>query len=384
MQATMNTAPPPVQQINGRELAAGTVQHPQQQDGVSFFQMMMQQLTGDGQTTTDMSVLSQLLAAQGEDQDGEDGLLLAAQLMAQMMALPTAELASLLEQTAQTTEGEAVLAAGGLVQSLTNLLGQSTVQTEATALTQQAPVSETAGQQSIPFEVVLNSQTQSEAQQSVVPLATRFQNAVTEAQRLIKEQPQEQGETEELDVDGLQKKVDAERAVMQTPIQPRNLFSVASAKTEATQTTSTDNLLGQVTTDIAKNLGDGKSEFVIKLQPEGLGEITVKMMAEGGKTTLSILTSSAQTERLLNNEIANLREALRPLGAEVKEVISNSPDFNLFQHQQQRSNEGRQQLWEYYRNNADFYNDSDGLGIEDSLLMHQQLLASSQMLYRYI
>lgn len=379
MQATINTAPPPVQQVNGRELAAGTVQHPQQQGGVSFFQMMLQQLAGNGQTTTDMSALSQLLAAQGEDQEGEDGLLLAAQLMAQMLALPPAELASLLEQT-QATEGEAVLTATGLG-SLTSILGgQPTVQTEAPVT--QSATQETTQQQSVPFEVVYN-QTQSE--QQVVPLETqsRFQNVV-EVQRLIKAQPQEQGQTEELDVEGLQKKVDAERAVMQTPIQPRNLFSVASAKTEATQTANTENLLSQVTTGIVKNLSEGKSEFVIKLKPEGLGEITVKMLAEGGKTTLSILTSSAQTERLLNNELSNLREALRPLGAEVKEVISNSPDFNQFHHQQDRPNEGRHQR-EFYRNDSGYYfGDGDVMGIEDSLLMHQQLLASSQMLYRYI
>ena len=46
--------------------------------------------------------------------------------------------------------------------------------------------------------------------------------------------------------------------------------------------TSDANTLDQITDGIKQNISIGKSEFAIKLTPETLGEITVKLVEEAG------------------------------------------------------------------------------------------------------
>ncbi len=384
MQTTIPAAAPAVQ-ITARDLSAGTVQHPQQEGQPGFFQQLLQQLSGKGQgSSANLSALSQLLSAAGaEDDQSEEGLLLAAELMAQMLALPPGELASLLIQS------------GGNEQALLEAIGAERHPVilydhrlqEAATPANPLPQQEAQPQQQ-PFEVLLGSQaTPAETPQQGEQMQSQanFQTAVNEAQRLIKTQPETKEAAQEQDIDSLQKKVDAQRAAAQAPAtaQPRTVFGAELAKTEAAPASGND-LLGQVTTGIIRNLGDGKSEFVIRLKPEGLGEITVKMLAEGGKTTLSILTSSLQTQRLLNSELSGLREALRPLNAEVKEVVSNSPDFNFF-HQNDRAYDGRQQRSFYHGGSANPHlEEADPFAADSSLLMHQQLVASYRILNRYV
>ncbi len=77
----------------------------------------------------------------------------------------------------------------------------------------------------------------------------------------------------------------------------------------------------QIFTGLSKNLAAKKSEFVIKLMPEGLGEVTVRLLEKEGKTTLRIITASSETARLINNDLHVLRDALRPIQVEVHEAV---------------------------------------------------------------
>ncbi len=67
-----------------------------------------------------------------------------------------------------------------------------------------------------------------------------------------------------------------------------------------------------------------KGEFVMKLNPEELGEITIKLVYDDvGNRILEITTATAQTTKLINDELAYLREAFRPMQIEVKESSVN-------------------------------------------------------------
>lgn len=83
-------------------------------------------------------------------------------------------------------------------------------------------------------------------------------------------------------------------------------------------------LLEQLKTGIKDNLMVDKKEFVIKLKPAELGEITVKLVQKAGKTVLDIATVSSHTAKLLNNELAALKEAVKPYDVEVHEVVHQS------------------------------------------------------------
>ncbi|RKJ58609.1 flagellar hook-length control protein FliK [bacterium 1XD42-1] len=87
------------------------------------------------------------------------------------------------------------------------------------------------------------------------------------------------------------------------------------------------NFLKQVQDGLMANLSQGPdSEFVLKLKPEGLGELTVKLLETAGKMTLSIAASNVETQRMLEAQLSSLREAMKPYEVEVAPIISGKED----------------------------------------------------------
>lgn len=161
-----------------------------------------------------------------------------------------------------------------------------------------------------------------------------FRRSVAEARQALEEEPKPKAEA--LDIDALQQRVNAERP---------NMTAALREKTQTFQLR--DSVVNQVKENILKNLGDGDSEFTIRLKPESLGEITIKMVQSEGKISMSILTASTETAKLLNQSVEALKNALRPLQAEVREIIPRPEQadssqqsgffgsgFESFQHQQ--------------------------------------------------
>jgi len=95
-----------------------------------------------------------------------------------------------------------------------------------------------------------------------------------------------------------------------------------------------DTLAEQVSSGVLEKLTEGKSEFTIKLKPESLGEITVKLIEESGKMTLRIEAASSETAKLINNDLSALREAVRPMQVEVHEAVTPAPDTSQTNFQQ--------------------------------------------------
>ena len=136
---------------------------------------------------------------------------------------------------------------------------------------------------------------------------------VTAKQMLSDYLSQQPGDQEDIDVDKLQNELAKTDAATPFELQFKSAGNAADSK-----------VLEQVTDGIKQNISLGKSEFVIKLKPEALGEITVKLVEEAGKTTLSITTASAQTAKLINNDIDALRKAVAPMNVEVHYAVTSS------------------------------------------------------------
>lgn len=101
---------------------------------------------------------------------------------------------------------------------------------------------------------------------------------------------------------------------------------------------------------ISEHLKKGKSEFTVKLRPEGLGEILVKLVSnEGGKTILSMIASSEKTAQLLNRDLASLQTSLNQHNVEIENnsvktvetVMSAQTSFD--QYDERRQDEAAQQ-----------------------------------------
>lgn len=101
---------------------------------------------------------------------------------------------------------------------------------------------------------------------------------------------------------------------------------------------------------ISENLERGRSEFTVKLRPEGLGEILVKLVSdEGGKAVLTLVASSEKTAELLNRDLASLQTSLNQHNVEIEnnsvktaETVMNAQTaFDQYNERQQ--DEARQQ-----------------------------------------
>jgi flagellar hook-length control protein FliK len=62
----------------------------------------------------------------------------------------------------------------------------------------------------------------------------------------------------------------------------------------------------------------------MSLKPESLGEITVKLTEEAGKSVLTITTASAATAKLLNSDLDALKAAMAPLNVRVNEAVTQT------------------------------------------------------------
>jgi len=98
----------------------------------------------------------------------------------------------------------------------------------------------------------------------------------------------------------------------------------------------------QIETEIIRNLEQGKMEFRMQLQPETLGKIDVRMVLEGGKLVIHIL-SGARTHDVLSRQIEALAYAIRGSGtdltsvqivAEVNKGLNTALDYNPFERGQ--------------------------------------------------
>lgn len=127
------------------------------------------------------------------------------------------------------------------------------------------------------------------------------------------EQTDKKTQTQTLDIDALQAQADARRTQLETQIRLQPV--------QKQETGTAESVSRQVTQQIQQNLTRGNSEFTMRLKPEELGEITVRLVEKAGKMTLQISAASAQTVKLLNEDLAALREAVRPMQVEVREAV---------------------------------------------------------------
>ena len=113
----------------------------------------------------------------------------------------------------------------------------------------------------------------------------------------------------------------------------------------------------QITDGIKANLNLEKTEFTVKLNPESLGELTLKLVEEGGKMVLDITAASENTARLLNSDLAVLRESVGSMNLEIREVSVAAPE-NIDANNAQFNMTG-QQFSEQHRAFANHQQQSD-------------------------
>ncbi len=118
-----------------------------------------------------------------------------------------------------------------------------------------------------------------------------------------------------------------------------------------------EKLLPQLTTGIQKHLVQDLQTFTLKLSPESLGEVTVTLTQEEGKTVLDIVTANSQTAKLINEELSSLRDSLRPMQVEVNraqqsvQATNQSEQYSMME--QSFSHQERAFRWKHTPSNSE-------------------------------
>ncbi|MEG0692867.1 MAG: flagellar hook-length control protein FliK [Oscillospiraceae bacterium] len=183
------------------------------------------------------------------------------------------------------------------------------------------------------LETVLNTANSEESESSSELLFNgnmNFQNAVMQAQKLMKGQSKESMDSlDDLSADALQQAIGQSK--FDTVLNEKQMSTTAQTPLDITD------LAQQVKNGLSNSALGNQKEFSVKLKPEGLGEVTIKLMESQSKLSVSIVTATSEVAKLLNNELSTLRETMRAMQIEVKDVIVQPQnDFGSMQQNLQQ------------------------------------------------
>lgn len=185
----------------------------------------------------------------------------------------------------------------------------------------------------------------------------QFMDAVRQARQTLGSLRFSASNEEDIDVEALQSAADNNR------VTPNFGAPAELPKQEAPQPVAQ-----QTQSAIQTNLAQGKKDFTIRLKPDGLGEITVHLSEKAGKTTLNIITSSTEVAKMLTDDIASLRNALRPLQVEVHTIaaqpqqqeVEAAHNQNYGQSMQQQQQENQQPNGQnHHRHALSFFDEAE-------------------------
>ena len=240
-------------------------------------------------------------------------------------------------QNSQTNSG----AAAAFLEAMADSQAGETVQASEQSNDAQAGTSQSF------VEILSNGQGENSAD-DLQGLQNDFLRSIREAKSLMSNSEKSNQEEVPLDIDQLQSDV------MSNRFNPLSSLEGKTARMEFNQSQAPE-VDQQIQQGITENLLHGRKEFVIKLRPEGLGEITVKLLEKPGEASvLSLITSSAESAKLINEKLTALQEAMRPLQVQVNMATQqtvepsqagNQPDFNSqqFMFDQNQSGANQQQ-----------------------------------------
>lgn len=310
------------------------------------------------------------------------------------------------QQTPVTADVAQTIVQAAATQTVVEQANPQTTPQNTTANVEQTPVQEqmaapqtqeaqqsTANQQqsdmkSLPQDVQVTQATQDAPDNDAKILwgQSQFQQAVQTVQKQLKTQDSTDENTQ-LNLDELQQSVNG-AAFMRNTAHP--LFQASRTETATIQPYATPaEIADQLKTGAQQALRLGDSEFVMQLKPEGLGNLTIRLVEIGAKMTLSITAANEATQRLLTAQLPELQQAMKPLQVEVLPVQgqqeSQGAQGELFMHngaaQQQdfseHQHDGAQQ-------SAYTGNDQDGQEPPEIFAETQEMHYASEGLDTYI
>lgn len=270
----------------------------------AFF-LLMQQMLAQGQSTD-------MLLTQMKNEAEKDSEEIGAQTASEMLyMLPYAQLFPTLQTSSSLSEIAQYAASPSPSNSVLELYASLTNHIDASAGMTEAMDAEVFG------SILQGSWKERMAQTETEGLS--WQSDVLREAKQMLSQKQEEITLPVVDVESLQADVDSGRF----------FHTEAILQKQSMEFPTFEQISTQVKDGLLDNIAQGKNEFVIRLKPEGIGEVVVKLSENREKIELNIFTSSIQTAKLIEGEVAALQNALRPLQAEVQQISVMPEEYEL-------------------------------------------------------
>ena len=149
----------------------------------------------------------------------------------------------------------------------------------------------------------------------------------TETQLLFDQsEKQETEEIPEVKLEAIGETVPFEAAIARSVPQATLTNSLSDVGSGAQQVVS------QIASEIFNNLseaGNGTTTFVMTLNPESLGKVTVKMVEEAGKLSVTVTAHNRHAAELLSDRFENLQAAMKDNGTQLEKYqVVYAPEKN--------------------------------------------------------
>ncbi|NLW78172.1 MAG: hypothetical protein GXY32_02010 [Ruminococcaceae bacterium] len=148
-----------------------------------------------------------------------------------------------------------------------------------------------------------------------------------------------EGDAQETDIDTLQKQVDSGLYMRNTALAAPQTTSLEAVAEEQPVPVTT-----QLADSLRTALETGNEELTIRLKPEELGEVTLRLTKTASGMNLELFAKNPDTQRLLESQIDLLRDNLRPMKVDVQGVMHEDQFTSL--SWQQQGFAGRQRNWD--------------------------------------
>lgn len=121
----------------------------------------------------------------------------------------------------------------------------------------------------------------------------------------------------------------------QQPVPMQRTYEQVSLKTAETQKPVSPEQAVRLITAKIQHLRSGETELTLRLQPEELGEISIKLVTKDGKVEIEIQTETVKAQELLSAKGDQIAQSLKetPLRLERYQVVQSNPPSQETQQQ---------------------------------------------------
>lgn len=227
-----------------------------------------------------------------------------------------------------------------------------------------------------PYEQPVQSQTTETNMAEELKEQAEVLKSMVQKPAVVKEQDTEKSSGKPADVDKVQQQVDNKMFWNPQEALLRNITgNNRSQFVDTKDVKESMPIPEQLTKGISQGISKGLQMFSIRLKPEGMGEVMVHLASAGGRIAMSIGVTNTETQKMLNSEMANLKEMLKPLNAEVKEVYqSGHGGLDMTTYEQNFYQQQRQQYYSKLQSARQVK--LDGMEVEE-VAMHEETARSA-------